>query len=109
MVLIIQPSKWFRGNEYIFDVSDSSKFQVIHLRFKDGSGNSFSTSGVTVMTAGNSGANLSLKFLPMLQTQCVIIVLFMVMRWVTQCLSEDSAINTVASNIRNVNGCWKSN
>ena len=49
-----------RGNEYIFDVSDSS-VSGHPLRFLDGSGNSW-TSGVTVVgTAGQSGAKVKFE------------------------------------------------
>jgi hypothetical protein len=50
----------FRGNSYIFDLSDSSN-SGHPVGFKDGSGNSW-TSGVTVTgTPGNSGANVTFE------------------------------------------------
>lgn len=50
----------FRGNKYIFDVSDSS-VSGHPLAFKDGSGNSW-TSGVTTSgTAGTSGATVTFE------------------------------------------------
>ena len=50
----------FRGNSYIFDLSDSSNSNH-PVGFKDGSGNSW-TSGVTVTgTPGNSGANVTFE------------------------------------------------
>ena len=50
----------FRGNSYIFDLSDSSN-SGHPVGFKDGSGNSW-TSGVTSTgTPGNSGANVTFE------------------------------------------------
>ena len=91
-----------RGNEYIFDVSDSS-VSGHPLAFKDGSGNAW-TSGVTVVgTAGTSGAKVKFEVPSNAPSS---------MRY--YCTSHgnamgntiavsDSAINTVASNIASVN------
>ena len=47
----------FRGNTYIFDVSDSS-VSGHPLAFKDGSGNSWTTGVTTTGTAGQAGAKV---------------------------------------------------
>ena len=49
----------FRGNSYIFDLSDSSN--AGHpLAFKDGSGNNYTTGVVTSGTPGSSGATVTI-------------------------------------------------
>ena len=50
----------FRGNKYIFNVSDSS-VSGHPLAFKDGSGNSFTTGVTTSGTAGTSGATVTFE------------------------------------------------
>ena len=50
----------FRGNTYIFDVSDSS-VAGHPLAFKDGSGNSWTTGVTTTGTAGQAGAKVTFE------------------------------------------------
>ena len=50
----------FRGNTYIFDVSDSS-VSGHPLAFKDGSGNSWTTGVTTTGTAGQAGAKVTFE------------------------------------------------
>jgi hypothetical protein len=50
----------FRGNKYIFNLSDSSN-SGHPLAFKDGSGNSFTTGVTTSGTAGTSGATVTFE------------------------------------------------
>ena len=50
----------FRGNTYIFDVSDSS-VTGHPLAFKDGSGNSWTTGVTTTGTAGQAGAKVTFE------------------------------------------------
>ena len=63
----------FRGNKYIFNVSDSS-VSGHPLAFKDGSGNSFTTGVTTSGTAGTSGATVTFEVPSTAPNSCGIIV-----------------------------------